>query len=185
MTAEVTTIWNEFHKELNGFIFKKVRNQADADDILQDVFIKIIRNINRVNQAVNLRQYLYGIVRNAINDYFNRLKTTDNIEDVPEQISQEEEESLNRTIAECCIKPFVNKLPEKYKEALILTEFQDVSQKDLAAKLDISYSGAKSRVQRGREKLKDLFLGCCQYQFDAYGNLIEPENQSCGCSRSA
>ncbi len=185
MTAEVTNIWTEFHKELNGFILKKVRHQADTDDILQDVFIKIIRNFDRVKHADNLRQYLYGIVKNAINDHFRRIKFTETIEDIPETLSEEETESLNSTIADCCIKPFVNKLPEKYKEALILTEFQDISQKDLAKKLNISYSGAKSRVQRGKEKLKELLLDCCIYQIDVYGNLIEAESKRCGCSKSA
>ncbi len=185
MTAEVTNIWTEFHNELNGFILKKVRRQADTDDILQEVFIKIIRNIDRVTQAENLRQYLYGIVKNAINDYFRRMKFTENIADIPEKLSEEETESLNAAIADCCIKPFIHKLPEKYKEALILTEFEDISQKDLAKKLNISYSGAKSRVQRGREKLKELLLDCCTYQIDAYGNLIEAESKGCNCSKTA
>ncbi len=185
MTAEVTNIWTEFHNELKGFILKKVRHQADTDDILQDIFVKIIRNIDRVKQAENLRPYLYGIVKNAINDHFRRIKFTENIADIPEKLSEEETESLNSAIADCCIKPFVNKLPEKYKEALILTEFQDVSQKDLAKKLNISYSGAKSRVQRGKEKLKEFFLECCAYQIDSYGNLIEAKCKERNCSKPA
>ena len=68
MAVEVTAIWNDFHKELKAFILNKTRNPDDAADILQEVFIKIIRNIDKVNQAENLRHYLYGIVRNAISD---------------------------------------------------------------------------------------------------------------------
>lgn len=182
MTTEVTNIWTNFHKELKVFILNKTRNSADTDDILQEVFIKIIKNIEKVNQAENLRYYLYGIVRNAINDYFrNRIQVIDNRE-IQEKITEEETQSLNTTIAECCIKPFINKLPDNYRDALLITEFQDISQKDLAVKLNISYSGAKSRVQRGKEKLKELILNCCSYQSDKYGNLIDTEDKNCGCS---
>lgn len=182
MTTEVTNIWTDFHKELKAFILNKIRNSADTDDILQEVFIKIIRNIDKVNQAENLRHYLYGIVRNTINDYFrNKKQMVDNTE-IEEKITEEETQSLNTTIAECCIKPFINKLPNNYREALLITEFQDISQKDLAERLNISYSGAKSRVQRGKEKLKELILNCCSYQSDKYGNLIDSEDKNCDCS---
>ena len=52
-------------------------------------------------------------------------------------------------------------------------DFEGMSQKEYADRLGISISGAKSRVQRAREKLKDLILKCCDYQFDKYGNVIK------------
>jgi len=181
MTTDVTNIWNQFHKELGGFISKTVRNSTDKDDILQEVFVKIIRNQAKVNQAVNLRQYLYGIVRNTINDYFKSQKHNSHTSEMPEFLTEEEAQSLNATIADCCITPFIQQLPEKYKEALLLSEIQDISQKDLAERLNISYSGAKSRVQRGKEKLKELILNCCAYEHDRYGNLIAGEKKNCSC----
>lgn len=182
MTKDVTNIWNDFHKELKGFIYNKTRNSADTDDILQEVFVKVIRNIDKVNQSENLRQYLYGIVRNTINDFLKSQKYILADTEVAEQFSETETTTLNETIAECCIKPFINKLPDNYKQALLITEFQNISQKELAEKLNISYSGAKSRVQRGKDKLKELILNCCAYQNDKYGNLIDTEDKNCGCS---
>jgi RNA polymerase sigma-70 factor, ECF subfamily len=122
------------------------------------------------------------MVRNAIGDYFRNKKFLDSDLGIPATLIEEDEEFLNATIADCCIKPFINQLPEKYKEALLLTEFQDISQKDLAEKLNISYSGAKSRVQRGKEKLKEIILNCCAYQSDVYGNLMEAERKNCNCT---
>ncbi len=182
MTTAVTTIWLEFHKELRAFILNKTRNPVDTDDILQEVFMKIIHNIDKVNHAENLRHYLYGIVRNTINDYFRNRKTILDTSEIIEKITEEETQSLNTTIAECCIKPFINKLPKNYREALLITEFQNVSQIELAEKLQISYSGAKSRVQRGKEKLKQLIQDCCAYESDHYGNLLDSENKNCNCT---
>ena len=59
-----------------------------------------------------------------------------------------------------------------YKESLILSDLEGLSQKELAAKLNISYTGAKSRVQRARQMLKASILKCCNYKFDKFGNII-------------
>lgn len=182
MTTEVSLLWDNFHKELKAFIQNKTRNTADTDDILQEAFIRIIRNWDNVSQSVNLRHYLYGIVRNTMYDHFKGQKPFLDTSDMQDVFTDEETQDLNATVADCCIKPFINKLPDHYREALLITEFQDVSQKELAEKLGISYSGAKSRVQRGKEKLKELLLECCSYQSDVYGNIISNEKNHCGCS---
>jgi RNA polymerase sigma-70 factor, ECF subfamily len=181
MPTEITTIWNNFHKELKGYVIKTVHNQADADDIMQEVFLKIIHNIDKVNQAENLRQYLYGIVRNATYDYFKHQSHQNTDAEITDTFLAEDPLSLNTVVADC-LKPFIDQLPAKYKEALLITEFQDVSQKELAEKLNISYSGAKSRVQRGKEKLKELLLACCTFQSDVYGNIVEVEKNNCKCA---
>lgn len=67
---------------------------------------------------------------------------------------------------------------DKYKEAIILTEFNGLTQKQLAQKLNISYSGAKSRVQRGKENLKKLFTDCCSIESDKYGNVVDFQQKS-------
>jgi RNA polymerase sigma-70 factor, ECF subfamily len=181
MANDVTAIWTDFHRELKAFILNKIRNSADTDDILQEVFVKIIRNIDKINQAENLRHYLYGVVRNTIHDYSRNQKQKIDNSAIEEKITETETQSLNTTIAEYCIKPFVNKLPDNYRNALLITEFQDISQKELAERLNISYSGAKSRVQRGKEKLKELILNCCAYESDKYGNLIDTGDKNCAC----
>lgn len=182
MTSEIEIIWRDFHRELKAFIQNKTRNSADTEDILQDVFIKIIHNFDKVKQSENLRHYLYGIVRNAINDFFRNRKPIHDTDDIKEEFTEEETQTLNAAVAECCIKPFISKLPEHYREALLFTEFHDVSQKELAERMGISYSAAKSRVQRGKEKLKDLILDCCTYESDIYGNLTDEKEKNCGCS---
>ncbi|GJM34230.1 MAG: RNA polymerase sigma factor SigZ [Saprospiraceae bacterium] len=180
MTKDVSNIWLEFHKELKGFIVNKVCNQADSDDLLQEVFIKIIHHQDKVSQAKNMRNYLYGIVRNAISDHFRKKREAyEDLDGIPEPLSLEDEQSLNEAIAACCLKPFIDKLPEKYRDSLIMFEFQGMSLKDIAEKLNISLSGAKSRVQRGRIKLRELIIECCAYEADVYGNLRVREKESC------
>jgi len=182
MTAEIATIWDDFHKELKAFVQNKTRNSADTDDILQDAFIKILKNWDKVNHSENLRLYLFGIVRNTMYDHLKKKPAVSDAVELKAEFTVEDSQNLNATIADCCIKPLIAKLPEQYREALTITEFHDVSQKELAEKLGISYSGAKSRVQRGKAKLKELILKCCPYKSDAYGNIFNSENSGCHCS---
>lgn len=181
MNTIADKIWNDFSDELRNFIQKKVRDESLADDILQDVFIKIINNKDKVSDSKNTRQYIYGMTRNAIVDHFRKTSYKSNIDAVAEPFSEDETTTLNKTIADCCIKPFIKQLPDKYQEALLSTEFDGLSQKDLAEKMNISYSGAKSRVQRGKEKLKELILKCCALLSDSYGNVSGVARKNCNC----
>lgn len=99
-------------------------------------------------------------------------KTSEILPDVLHFNDSAEEENFTKE-ATVCIRSTIKRLPEKYREALELTEFQGLSQKELSEKLGISYSGAKSRVQRGRRKLKQLLEGCCHIEADRYGNIVD------------
>ena len=87
------------------------------------------------------------------------------------------DEQVRQALANC-IRPFLNQLPDKYREAVETVDLQGVSQKDLALDLGLSHSAIKSRVQRGRGMLKTLFQECCQYELDAQGNLVDFEVKS-------
>lgn len=180
MNQEITDIWNNFHQELKAFIQKRTQNRTATDDILQEVFVKIITKIDTVNQTENLRQYIYAMVRNGIVDHYRQQKLVLSEVPIPDMgISNEASDNLTEIIANRCIRPFIEKLGPKYQEALTLAELENVPQTELATQLGISYSGAKSRVQRGREKLKAQLLQCCHFESDKYGNLIEMRKRCC------
>lgn len=179
MERSTQDIWNNFSDELRRYILRKVKEKTVADDLLQEVFVKILTKLDQVKQAKNLQQYLYVIARNTVIDHLKSNQPKLSTPALP--LIEEQDLQLNTTIAECCIKPFIQKLPEKYREALIATAFEGISQKDLAARLNISYSGAKSRVQRGKEKLKELIRSCCTITADRYGNIQSAKVSSCKC----
>ena len=181
MNQTTENIWNDFHKELKNFILKKVKDENIANDVLQDVFVKIIDNSDKIEKATSIQNYIYAIARNATTDHFRNVAKKTEIENQLLSFSEEETQSLNATIANCCIKPFIKQLPDKYQVALTKTEFENISQKELAEQLNISYSGAKSRVQRGKEKLKELILACCNFPSDKYGNLQPVTSKNCNC----
>lgn len=174
MQNRLELIWNEFHKELDGFIFSHIKDREITNDILQDIFVKIQYNIGSLKDESKLSSWIYQITRNALNDYFRKLKPHFEFNDY---VLIDEEKNVDNGELEKCLKPFINQLDDKYKEAIILTEFNGLTQKQLAQKLDISYSGAKSRVQRAKEYLKILFTDCCTIQSDKYGNIVDYEQK--------
>jgi RNA polymerase sigma-70 factor, ECF subfamily len=90
-------------------------------------------------------------------------------------------------LAQACLTPLIARLPEPYREAIRLVEIDGLPQRDLSERFAVSLSGAKSRVQRGRDKLKDLLLHCCQVELDKRGNVMDyhPEAEGCGSVTSA
>ena len=75
----------------------------------------------------------------------------------------------------------IEELPEKDREALKLTDIEGLTQRELADRLKISVSGAKSRVQRAREKLKEVLLECCHVEVDRLGRVVDWESKEPDC----
>ena len=163
----LSCIWEKYNVQLYKFIKKRVSNEQDAEDILQEVFIKIQKNIGCLKNDSKMKGWIYKIARNTIIDYYRKSnKNYVNIE-LHENIENSAEDKLtaNAEIA-LCLKEMIDCLPKIYKQAIILTKYQNITQKELGKKVGISVSGAKSRVQRGRKRLKEMLLNCCYLEID-------------------
>jgi len=178
----IESIWTEFSTPLRDFIKNRVKNDQDVDDILQNVFFKIHNSIGSLKQADKIHAWVFSITRHALADFYRTRKSESDITKFPEDIICDSEDKLtaNDEIAQCLI-PMIKHLPEKYKQAILLTEFQNLSLKELSERMGLSVSGAKSRVQRARLKLKEMLLGCCHLEFDRLGNVIDYKHKCSDC----
>lgn len=174
MDKQVEEIWTDLHLELKKFIFSKVRDIDTSEDILQDVFLKIHHSIHTLSDCSKLTSWVYQITRNTVADHFRKSHIEVQIDGL-DFAEQENEEPLYLSLSNC-INQKISKLSEKYKQAILLTYFDKYSQITSSEKLNISYSGAKTRVQRGREKLKDLIVDCKNVETDNNGNIIGYQN---------
>lgn len=175
-------MWDEFSARLKSFIARRVSNPADAEDLAQDVLYKIYANIHQLSEPEKVHAWLFQIARNTIIDYYRtgdrKLEFRDELPEtaIGEQFDRAAEEEVLSWLA-----PMTTELPEKYRQALQLADFEGLTQKDLAEKLDISLSGAKSRVQRGREKLREVLIKCCHLEFDRAGRVAEWQSKTGNC----
>jgi len=174
-------VWLTLEDKLRAFIMSKVNDPEVTADLLQELFIKIHEHIDQLNDQTRIHSWIYQICRNLITDHFRRTKremgTLESMngagpDDTDEEYVSEAIEDMIRMMEE---------MPPDYCEALCLTELGGLSQKAYAEKLGISYSGAKSRVQRAKKMLRDMLMKCCHYEFDKYGTVIGIFPANCCC----
>ena len=178
---DIRQVWQDYRHELQRFLQSRVNSPEDVEDLLQDIMIKTYQKLHTVKDAKKLRGWLYQVTRNAITDYYrqsykHQIDTSAIIETAPEP---EKEEHVLQELSSC-ITPFVNQLPGTYQEAVEAVDLKGVSQKALSKELSLPYSTVKSRVQRGRQMLADLYQQCCRFEIDARGNIMDYEKNG-GC----
>jgi RNA polymerase sigma-70 factor, ECF subfamily len=173
------TTWTNIHEDLKAFVYRKVKNKALAEDIVHDVFLKVHAKANQLKDASKISSWIYQITRHAVTDYYRTQSKTISPVDLD---WEDDTQDFNDCVA-FCLNQLVKTLPDKYRQALELTEIENLSQLQLADRLGISYSGAKSRVQRGRQMLKEKLHALYTIKTDPYGNVMVCEDKApCGCS---
>jgi RNA polymerase sigma-70 factor (ECF subfamily) len=179
-------VWETFHVPLQQFIRRRVSDETAAEDLLQDVFLDIHQHIDTLRDVKKLESWIYQVTRNAIIDYYRSRRTTITL-DTPVALRLSEELPDEDVVTELfpSVRAMVLSLSAKDRQALILTEYQGLTQKELADRLGLSLSGAKSRVQRAREKLKQQLLACCHFELDRRGHVIDYQPRCACCSTDA
>lgn len=175
-------LWDRYNHRLKSFIRSRVADEAEADDVLQEVFIRVHRNLccQPDSEWDKPEAWIYQIARNLIIDHYRRRRELAEMSETLPAEPDLPEDDPTATLA-FSLKEVVDELPEPYRQALLLTEYEGLSQKELAERLGISLSGAKSRVQRAREKLRDLLLQCCHFELDRQGRILDYYERCCCC----
>jgi RNA polymerase sigma-70 factor (ECF subfamily) len=180
---EIATIYNDFHRSLLSYIRSKIRIKEDAEDILQNVFVSISSNINKLSDTEKLKSWIHAITRNAIIDYYRKHSKKENrsIDDNMADLLLAEEGDDSTKGLDNCMSTMIDLLPEEYRSIIIDSEIYGIKQKDLAVKYNMAYPSLRSRVQRGRERLKQLYYNCCDIATDTRGNILEARSKN-SCS---
>ena len=177
---EVGAIYKQFHRELLGYLKSKIRSNEDAEDILQNVFIKISSNIDKLTEEVRLKNWIFTITKNAVIDYYRVNANKKKIavtEAIDENVFETDDPDTTKGLDQC-VGNMISLLPEEYRDIITDSEINGIKQKDLADKYGIAYSSMRSKVQRGRERLKQLFYNCCHIETDKRGNVLEAHGRS-------
>lgn len=170
-------IWTHLSADLRRFIRRRVSDDHVADDLLQETFVRVHRNMGTLQEADRLAAWVYQIARNVINDHHRKeaTNTTVALADADPADYCDDHLSQLRCRGAGWLDEMIRSLPEGYREAVQLAEIQGLSQQDVADRLGLSLSGAKSRIQRGRAMLKGVLEQCCHFEFDGRGNMMDYE----------
>jgi RNA polymerase sigma-70 factor, ECF subfamily len=195
--SDTQQIWVEFGDRLRAFITRRVESDADADDILQDVFLRIHRHVETVERRERLVSWLFQVTRNAIVDYYRApVRRRELPAGAPHdlegghqdqgwnRIGDDESRTAKRELA-ACLGPMIDQLPPLYRNAVTLVDLEGLPQQEAAARSGLSLSGMKSRVQRGRQALEHLLHDCCRIELDAGGRITDYQPRGDGCGPCA
>jgi RNA polymerase sigma-70 factor (ECF subfamily) len=167
------SVWSELSSDLRRFFRRRVPDDHTADDLLQETFVRIHRAISTLKDDHRLAAWVYRIANNVLTDHHRKR--------LPASVDNEASIAAptpptRSTILEGASKwlnEIIDTLPEHSREAIRLSEIDGLTQQAVADRLGISLSGAKSRVQRGRNQLKDALLKCCRFDVDRQGNVTD------------
>ena len=173
-------IYATFDQDLRRFVARRVDNPAAVDDLLQDIYLRIHTHLPGLRDDARLAGWVFQIARNVIIDHYRRQRPTSDLLETLPSSDELEDDTAQRLAAS--LARMVDCLPAKYREALVLTDLQGLSQPALAERLGLSVSGAKSRVQRGRERLKAMLLDCCHVELDRTGQVLSYEARCPACA---
>lgn len=179
--------WQAFESRLDAYMRRRV-DSASADDVLGDILLGLVQHQGHLEAAASPSAWLFRVASNAIADHYRRRfaeqRAIAQLEVAADQTERESEAqgegSASAELAQCLL-PLLRNLPEPYGEALRLTDIEGLPQPAAARRVDLSTSGMKSRVQRGRAKLKKALLRCCAVQTtDRQGAVVNYQPRAPG-----
>lgn len=159
----VAPVFEEYRTKLSRFIRSRVKDPVDSEELLSEILIKTYDHCEKLTHVRNMEAWLVTVAKNTILDYFREKNKI--VYDTPELMEELESTSFHRLL-EPCIPGLIERLPAKYADPLIDYEFKGIPQKVLAETYGLSESGLKSRVQRSRKMLKELFLEYCGLELE-------------------
>lgn len=185
-------IWTRFRDGLLAFLTRRLPSRADAEDVLQDVFVRIHEGAGRLHHPDRVQAWVFGIARRAVADFYRARGRrpdglpTDGADEpsvAPVSVSITPHRGAHDVHDEVLswLIPMVEALPDTYREAVRLADIEGLTQQAVADRLGLSLSGAKSRVQRGRAMLGEFLRACCEVEFGPDGRAVEyrPRTHRC------
>lgn len=189
VAGDTALMWAEFAGRLRSFVARRVPPGIEPDDVVQEVFLRVMRHLPSLREAGRIEAWLFQIARNTLHDAMRARQRRDSRNDaleidVPDDRGAEDVRAAKAELA-ACLTPMVARLGEPYRQAIELTSVHGLTQAEAAKRAGVSVSGMKSRVQRAREQLKGMLLRCCEVDVDRRRGVAEfhmRDSASCGSS---
>lgn len=170
-------IWNTYSEDVKRFVLNKIKNEQMANDLLQDIFIKIHSKLGTLHNLSKLKSWVFTIARNTVYDHF---KSNSFSVEITEDSIAPNEESQTHTEKDC-LYGILKNLPKKYRKPLFLSDIKGLKQEEVANLLNLPLPTIKSQIQRTRKLIKQGYIDCCNFEINKKGFLVGEikEKQDC------
>ncbi len=164
-------IFNRYYEKIKRFALKKLADVDEAEDIVQEVFITLIRSLSSFRGESKFSTWLYAVTLNTIrmrlrekvkdrrsisidnDDYINSINNIASKSSKNSRLNNPEDVYINKEFVEK-LHQALESIPEKYKEVFVFRNINQLSNQEIADNLGISLAAVKSRVHRARQHLR-------------------------------
>ena len=161
-------IWVLHAGDIKNFVLSKVKDEATADDIVQDTFLKIHTKLHTLKDISKLKSWVFSIARNSIIDHFKNSKKT--FDFIGFELETKEFENIHSE--KDCLRGILKNLPKKYRDPLFLADIKGIKQQEIAQQLKLPLPTVKSQIQRARKLIAKGFMDCCGFIMNDQGKLV-------------
>lgn len=173
------SLWRTFSAPLKGFLQARTRSKADADDLLQEVFVRVHKRLPSLRNPMKLQGWIFSIARNAVIDHYRMRREQVPLDFELESGDRTESDRLDFTPV---VRTFTAALPPQYRRPLIRHDLHGETMEEVALALNLSLPATKSRIRRARILLRRMLDACCRFEFDRRGRMIEAVPRgACDC----
>ncbi len=191
-------VYAAYHAKVLAYA-AKLMGPDEAEDITQEVFVKISRSLDTLADPANLTPWIYAITLNTVRDAARRRSsrpdrqpaaTAPPREDSGEEVqlasiadtaSRTPEEAAMRGEMIACYLDYVDQLPDLYREVYVLRELEDLTNEEIAGRLSLPLGTVKMRLHRARAALNEQLRRNCQCFSTERGELMgEPKDHQTG-----
>jgi RNA polymerase sigma-70 factor (ECF subfamily) len=187
---EFWNIYDQFYSKVRRFILALVKDKWVADDLIQETFLRIQQNLDKIREPSKLSSWIFRIAYNLCQDHFRQLK----ISRKEEKIDQEGTEDLKEAFIQRgldiqkeleqhqmgqCIQNQIDLLPESLRAVIVLFDVMELSHQEIADILEITVRNVKVRLHRARKKLKPILEEKCTFEVDERSVLVCEPKQGC------
>lgn len=161
-------VWDTYQADVRRLILTKVKDEALAEDLVQETFIKIHTKMDTLKDPDKLKSWIFSIANNLVMDYFRRQPHSSPISGNYGLLEDEQPIHDEKD----CLRGIINHLPEKYRDPLFMSDIEGLKQAEVARRLNLPLSTTKSRIQRARKQIAEGYMECCDFKLNDQGFLV-------------
>ena len=170
-------IYDQHYNRVRKFILAYVKDEWVADDLIQETFIKVQKNLKSVKDPAKLSSWIFRIAYNLCHDHYRQAKRSSlNQRNIQQEIVSFKEAVVQKKLEQQqmgqCVQDKMDLLPPDYRSVLILSDIMAFSHKEIAEILKISVSNVKVRIHRARKKFRAILEDHCSFEVDERNVLV-------------